>query len=93
MPHTEGDSEIQPLMQPRVIRAIRSRPRLVDFGVRERMLEQLEENIKKRRTTDTVAHRMSSFIANIGKDSSEPVLRDVAKSQLDRANQGPLNKL
>lgn len=93
MPHTGGDGEKEPLMQPRVVKALKNRPRLVDFGVRKQMLEGLEESIAERRHPDRVSERASSTAAETAKQAAEPAARDVLGSVLDRANNTIFNRL
>lgn len=93
MPHA-GENEAQkPLLQPRAVRALRKRPRLVDMGVREEVLIELEKNIVERRTADTLAHRVSQNIAQNMAEAGEPVVRNRAKKALDRANESVFSSL
>jgi len=36
----DGDGSPSPLVKPRVVRVLRDRPRLVDFGLREEALDE-----------------------------------------------------
>lgn len=91
--HTDDGEELEPLLQPRVIRMLRNRQRLINFGFREEVLEEMEETITRRRTTDTIAHRVSTTMADVMRDSSEPIVRDRIESRLSQANAGALNRL
>lgn len=93
MPHTGETGELTPLVQPKAVRALKERPRLVDMGVREEMLEQLEMQIAERRSADTVAARLSHAIADSAKQSAEPVVRDRVSKRLKGANDTVLNEL
>lgn len=91
--HTDDGEELEPLLQPRVIRMLRNRQRLINFGFREEVLEEMEETIARRRTTDTIAHRVSTTMADVLRDSSEPIVRDRMRNRLEKANAGALNRL
>lgn len=93
MPHTDGEEELEPLLQPRVIRMLKNRNRLINMGLREEILEEMEETINRRRTTDTIAHRISTTMADVLRDSSEPIVRDRMENRLSQMNSGPLNRL
>jgi len=91
MPH-DGEGQ-NPLVQPRVVRALKNRPRLVDMGFREEMLDNMEAEIIQRRTTDTVAHRISSEVAESVSNAGKPVVRNRVRDRMDKANEGILNRL
>ena len=92
MPPTGGQGDEEPLMSPKLVRALRNRNRLVDFGVRESMLEGVEQQIKERRKPSRVSERASSTVADTVRNAAEPVTRDVAKGALDRANDSVLDR-
>lgn len=93
MPEADGAATDNPLLQPRLIRFLKNRDRLIDRGFREEFLEQLELNVVRRRTPDTVAEGVTKE----GFKRLEEVGGDVAKGRVknavDRANKGPLKKL
>lgn len=93
MVHTDDGDELEPLLQPRVIRMLKNRDRLINLGVREEILEEMEETIARRRTTDTIAHRVSTTMADVLRNSGEPVVRNRMESRLERMNSGVLNRL
>lgn len=89
----EENPEAEPLVQPRLIRTLKNRDKLIDFGVREEVLEQAEDIIKRRRHPDTVAERVTQRISQTAKDASEPVVRDRLKNRVNQANESVLKKL
>lgn len=93
MVHTDGGEELEPLLQPRVIRMLKNRDRVVNLGLREEILEEMEQVISRRRTTDTIAHRVSTTMADMLRDSGEPVVRNRMENRLEQMNRGPLNRL
>lgn len=93
MPHADDEGELDPLVQPRVVRALKNRPRLVDMGFRKEVLEQMEDQIARRRTTDTLASRASHALVNALKDSAEPAVRSRVRDGLEVTNQTVARKL
>lgn len=93
MPHTDGEGELKPLVQPRVIRALKNRPRLIDKGVRREMLEEMEQNVIERRTTGEVASRVSHTVMKSASDAGEPVVRNRMWNALERLNESILESL
>lgn len=87
----EPDESIrdQPLCQPRLVRFLRQRPRLVDFGLREQALANLEHNMCERRKPDKVAEHASKQLQEAG----EPVVRDTLREQLSQANERLFSRL
>lgn len=79
----------QPVLQPRLVRFLRKRPKLVEFEMREEFLEHLEQNIRERRKPGTVAQRLSRTV----EDASEPVIRDTLRRRLEKANDSLLRRL
>lgn len=84
MPHLDEEGELKPVLQPVAIRALRDRDRLVDLGLREDMLDELETIVANRRTADTLASRLSHNAMESVKDSAEPVVRDRLVNQMRR---------
>lgn len=93
MPHQDESGELKPIVQPRLIRALKNRTRLVNLGLREEVLDNLEETVKERRRTDTVASRLSHEMMQSLSDTGKPVLEKSAKKRLDRVNEGILERL
>jgi hypothetical protein len=57
MPTNDEELLDDPLIEPRLIRRLRDRPRAVDFGFRDELLAQLDEVICDRRRPDNVAEQ------------------------------------
>lgn len=93
MPHTDGEEELEPLLQPRVIRMLKNRNKIISLGLREEILDEMEDTIARRRTTDTIAHRVSTTMADVLRDSSEPIVRDRMRNRLSEMNSGALERL
>lgn len=84
MPHVDDEGELRPVLQPMVIRALKERNRVIDFGLREEMLEEMEIIISQRRTADTLASRLSHTAMESARESAEPVVRDRLVNQIQR---------
>jgi hypothetical protein len=81
------DRELQdPLFEPRVIRFLKDRPRLVDKGVRKRLLEELENQVRERRKPDTVAEKAVRSVVRSVEQVGENVGRRRAKERLRQVN-------
>lgn len=93
MEDSVDENELKPLFEPRLIRLLKDRPRLVDRGFREEFLEQLEENVRERRKPDTVAEEMAKNLMRRFEDAGGSVVKNRARSALETANEGPLEKL
>lgn len=79
----EGET---PIVRARVIRQLKDRPRLVDEGFREQLLENMVDNVEQRRTPSIIADRMSKETARSVADITEPVVRDAAAERFDQLN-------
>lgn len=88
----EGD-EVDPLIQPRAIRALKNRPRLISLGFREEVLEQMEETVKQRRHPDTVAEKAAQGLKERAEDATEPVVRGRLRNRVRQANERLLKNL
>lgn len=84
MPHTDGDGELKPLVEPRVIRMLKERPRLVDKGFRKEILEELESAIVERRTTDTVSSRIAHELVDMTRDPATQVTKNRVQDTLEK---------
>lgn len=93
MPHTGDSDELDPLVQPRAIRLLKNRPRLVDKGIRREMLEELEKSVSERRRADTVAARISHGLVESARQPAETVAKNRLSDSLNKANKGSLNRL
>lgn len=93
MEGTDNEVVGEPLVEPRLVRFLKDRPRVVDKGVRREFLEQLEENIRERRRPDTAAERAVQKMFRTFEDAGTGVAKDRTKKAMDRANKGPLKRL
>lgn len=82
-----------PILQPRVVRLLRKRPKLVDITAREEVLESLERNIAARRDPDVVADRFSRRTLESLMESTEPVVKERVQKRIESANDGLLSRL
>jgi len=92
MSGAESEGELKPLVEPRVIQFLKDRPRLVNRGVREDFLRELEQNIRARRVPDTMAERTVRKLFKEAEEAGGGVARERARSRLKQANEGPLEK-
>ena len=90
MAGTDPEVREQPLVQPRVIRFLKERPRLVDYGVRREFLEEVEKGVVERRRPDTAAERFVENIRNRIGNAGGTVAKERTKRVAERANEGPL---
>lgn len=93
MAEPDESSELQPLMQPRLVRFLKNRPKLVDRGVREEFLEEVEERMMERRKPDTVAERTVRRMFNEVADAAAPPTRRRVRERLSRANETVLENM
>lgn len=81
------DRELQePLFEPRVIRLLKDRPRLVDKGVRKELLEELENQMRERRKPDTVAEKAVRSVFRQFDEVGETVAERRAKQRIRKVN-------
>lgn len=90
---TDDETPAQPLLEPRLVRFLKNRPRLVNRGFREEFLEHLEQNVRLRRTPDAMAERSVQEFIKRFEEAGGSVAKNRTKQALDKANKGPLNKL
>lgn len=83
----------QPIVQPRVVRFLRDRNRLVDKGVREDFLDQLESNMVERRKPDTLAEKTVRDLFRRFEDAGSGVAKERVRGRMEKANQNTLSKL
>jgi len=93
MASPDEQEETNPLVQPRVIRTLKDRPRLIDLGFRQEVLEQMESAMARRRSPDVIAERATQEVKQTAEEATEPVVRDRLRSRVEKANNGILNKL
>lgn len=93
MPPTDGDGELEPLVQPHLIRLLRKRPRLFNDDFRQEILYHLEENIKERRKPDTVAERSVSRLMGEAQQVTQPAVKNRVRDKLENENRKRLNRI
>lgn len=93
MEGTESENKAKPLVEPRLVQFLKDRPRLVDRGLRKEFLEQLEQNIRVRRQPDSMAERTVQEMFRNLEEAGGGVVRDRTKNALEKANNGPLERL
>lgn len=91
MDQTTGDPD--PILKPRLLRKLRDRERLVDMGLREETLDQLQQAICERRSVENVSDRLTSSTMRSVVDVTQPVARNKARDAMDKANQTFLSRL
>lgn len=81
------DRDLQdPLIEPRVIRFLKDRPRLVDKGWRKELLEELENQMRERRKPDTIAEKAVRSVFRNAEEVGENVTQRRAKDKLRKVN-------
>lgn len=93
MEGTDGEGGEDPLIQPRVVRFLKGRRRLVDYGVREEILDSVEDSMSERRKPDTVAEEVTLSVLRRFEDAGEQVATSRARKRLRNANTSVLSKL
>lgn len=93
MPPDGAPPEDEPVVRPRLVRALKNRPKLVGGRVREEFLENVEEALTERRKPDTVADRVASEAMRPVQDAGSRVVKKEARDKLVKGNQGPLRRL
>lgn len=88
-----ASGEDQPVVQPRVIRLLRKRPKLVAENMRNDILEQVEHNITERRKPDTAAERVVRRVLDEARNAGEQVFSGRLKDRMAEANEGALRRL
>lgn len=76
--------EDNPVVEPKVIRKLKNRDRLVDFGVRQEILEELDKILSDRRKPDRISDDIADVLTRRMRDATKPVARNRVKEQLDR---------
>lgn len=89
----ESGSMGEPLVQPRIIRLLKDRPKLVMGDRREQFLEQLENSVAQRRVPDVVADRAAGQGFDRAKEAAQPVVRETMRDSMERLNERLLKNL
>lgn len=83
----------QPLIEPRMIRFLKQRPRLIDKGFRQEFLEEFERQARERRDPGRLAEKtVDKVFARVRESTDEPVKRR-ARDAVSKVNEGPLSRL
>jgi len=90
---TDGTAVEEPLLRPRLVRFLKERRRLVDFGMREEFFDELERQIAERRTPSRVAEKTADEAFNRTRESATPVVRDRVAKRMEKANKNLLSNL
>lgn len=85
--------EEEPILQPRLVRLLKNRPKLIGGSVREDILEEIEKNITERRKPDRASERVVGRILDEAREASMPVMKGRVKDRMNKANEGVLNRL
>lgn len=90
---SERNPREEPIIQPRLVRLARKRPKLFDVEAREQFLKNLEESMIQRRTPPAVSERLGVNAARSAQEAVEPVIKDTARERMEKANEGLLSRL
>lgn len=93
MSGTSEEAELQPIVRPHVVRFLKDRPRLVDKGVRQEFLEELEKQMVMRRRPDTAAERAVDAVFDRFRDAGRGVARERVRQRLSEANETVLQNI
>jgi hypothetical protein len=90
---TGGDSIEDPLIEPKVIKRLKDRSRVVDFGMREEFLNELEFVTRERRKPDHIAEEAVKRGFQRAEEAGAGVAKERTKSLLKRGNKTVFDKL
>lgn len=90
---SSDSSREDPLFQPKIIKRLQGRERVVDMGLREEMLQALEHELTERRRPDNVSDRATREVAERARNSTEPVIKNRLRKRMEDANEGILSRL
>lgn len=90
MSGTSGEPELDPIVQPRLVRFLKDRQRLIDRGIRKELLEQLESQMVMRRRPDTAAEMLVDNMFERFREAGTEVSKKRVRDRLKDANKGPL---
>lgn len=89
----DGNAELEPIIRPRLVRFLKDRERLVDFGMREEFFDELERQLSHRRRPDVVAESATDTTLERMREATKPVARQRVKDRMEKANSGLLKNL
>lgn len=93
MPENSGSSDVDPLLQPKIIERLRDRPKLVDAGLREEFWDELANTARERRKPDRIAEEGVRKAFNRSAEAAAPPVRNRVRGKLEKANESVLNNL
>lgn len=90
-----ADAEVsqQPLVEPKLIKFLKNRPRLVDKGLREEFLNELEHNVASRRQPDTMAEKTVQNFLRRFEEAGGGVAKERVRVRMEQANETVLNNI
>lgn len=83
----------EPVLQPRAVRLLKKRPRLLNDDFRQEFWDSVEDRVVERRKPDTVAEKAVERAFNDIADSAATPVRDRVMRRLENANEGVLKNL
>lgn len=93
MAETDSSGEVDPLLQPRVIRLLKRRPKLFAESARNEFWEEIERNVTERRKPDTVAERAVDRLLEQTREATSPVMKGRARERFRRVNETVFRRL
>lgn len=93
MSGTPDEAELEPLIQPRLVRFLKNRPRAIDRGLRREFLEELETQMVIRRRPDTAAEKAVDAVFDRFREAGTSTAKRRARERLKKANKGPLRMM
>lgn len=93
MVEPEEQASQEPLMQPRLVRFLKNRRKLVGGKLREEILEEVERNMEQRRMPDTAAEKIVQNAMRRTEEVTGSVARKKAKSGINKINETVLEGL
>lgn len=82
-----------PLIRPRLVRLLKERPRLINLGFREEVLDEIDHKMCQRRSPQHVAEKVSDILINETGDSVRPALRKRAEQRISKMNNSVIDNL
>jgi predicted ribonuclease toxin of YeeF-YezG toxin-antitoxin module len=82
-----------PLMEPRLVRLLKNRQRLIDMGMREEFLSELETIMTERRKPDRVAQKATDEVLTRAQEATREPVRRRLKDRVDDVNNSLLRDI
>lgn len=93
MPEPDEVEQFEPVIQPRLVRLLKKRPRLIEDDFRKELLDELDKELCRRRAPDRLSDEAVRGMFNRAADSTAPPVRRRVRSRLEQANNGILENL